>query len=369
MKSQDLQFVKRIKPEMKKEIEKNYQKLLNQRKLQRAKKELKITNALNELNKLSKPIIGKNELKLYEHLYSKHKIECENERIKYLGNGSDNSKIVSKHKSAFSRELEKNIPGLKKLLQKRKQLVSKYLNEEKKPGPSPSGGIVKGILAGRFEIFEKAIFLDPTAINNKPPYTFIENRIDIVFDEFNTLDYDSIADVDSGLIIHNIKTYHVDNAWFTHKAAKYEAYAGFGVNYTMPKTGTVSVDVFIQNLYNKNLVSITDNFGASEGWADLENKLYMNILHPSNIAPFEIELNKMDLHSDGDEVIRNDINKIDTEFAKWINFRSTGSFVEGTNLQIIVGNKEMFYNILDDMQCSSETLYSWFVRNIIVRTV
>ena len=43
--------------------------------------------------------------------------------------------------------------------------------------------------------------------------------------------------------------------------------------------------------------------------------------------------------------------------------------VEGTVLQIMIGNKETMYNILDDMQCTTETLYSWFVRNIIVRTV
>jgi len=368
MKSSNLKFNKRIKPELKKQIEKNYQILLRHRKLEREQSVKEIEKGLDDLKRLSKQVLGKNELKLYKELYSKHKLACENERIKYIGKKTDTSRIVSKYKSAFRDELVKRIPGLKKLIQVRSRLFSGFRNGHNSQSSSSSGNS-RGVLANTFEFLEKTVFIDPTAVNNTPPYPIIENYIDIIYDQFNSLDHDSLADADSGLIIHNISSYHEDNAWFTHKAAKYEAFAGFGVTYTMPKTGTVSVDVFIQNLYNKNLVSITDNSGLSEGWANLENKLYMNILHPNNIAPFEIELNKIDLYSDGDDIIRTDINKIDTKFPKWINFRSTGSFVEGTVLQIMIGNKETMYNILDDMQCTTETLYSWFVRNIIVRTI
>lgn len=366
METQNLKFTKRVKPEVKRVTEKSYLKLSQHRKRDRSGADADIRNILKELNRLSKTTLGRKELKIYAQLLGENKIACENERMKFLGKNKNMPGIIRRHKTAFRKEVERNIPGLIKLLKMRSRLISGHIEGRNKF--SGTRGMVTGIMAGRIEHLLEAVFLDPTAVNNTPPYAFSENRIDIIFDEFSSLQYDSVADADSGLIIHNITSYHEDNAWFTHKAAKYEAFAGFGVNYTMPKTGIVSVDVFIQNLYNKNSVSITDNTGLSEGWANLENKLYMNILHPNNIVPFEIELNRMNLHSDGDDLIKTDIGKIDTEFAKWINFRSTGSFVAGTELQIIIGNKETFYNILDDMQCSSDTLYSWFVRNIIVRT-
>ena len=368
MRSPELKFSRKLKPDLKSKIEKNYGKLILKRKAEQKRSDARIETKLRELNRLSKKLIGRNELKLYAQLYTKHKLACESERLRLLGKKSETSSIFLRHRAAFRNELEKNIPGIRKLNQKRSQLFGEF---SKGGGVRPSNklGTIRGISANLLEILERFEFNDPTAVSIEPPYHFTENRIDIIYDNFNSLNHDSLADADSGLLIHNINSYHEDNAWFTHKAAKYEAHAGFGVNYTMPVTGTVSVDVLLQNLYNKNLVSITDNSGFSEGWATLENKLYMNILHPSNIVPFEIELNKIDMSTGGDDKTVTDINKIDTEFAKWINFRSTGSFTAGTDLQILVGNKESLYNILDDMQCSSETLYSWFVRKIVVRAV
>ncbi|MBX7041676.1 MAG: hypothetical protein K1X85_02135 [Ignavibacteria bacterium] len=368
MRSPDLKFSRKLKPELKSKIEKNYRKLLLARKADQQKADSVIERELLELNRVSKSAIGKNELKLYARLYTKHKLACESERLRLLGKKSDTSGILIRHRAAFKKDVEKSIPGISKLVQKRRQLFSR-LSKAGVVRPPRKSGIVKGISSNLLEILEGFEFNDPTAVSIEPPYHFTENRIDIIHNNFNSLNYDSLADADSGLIIHNITSYHEDNAWFTHKAAKYEAHAGFGVNYTMPVTGTVSVDVLLQSLYNKNLISITDNSGLSEGYANLENKLYMNILHPNNIVPFEIELNKIDMSTGGDDKTVTHINKIDTEFAKWINFRSTGSFIAGTELQILIGNKESLYNILDDMQCSSETLYSWFVRKIVVKAV
>lgn len=137
----------------------------------------------------------------------------------------------------------------------------------------------------------------------------------------------------------------------------------------MPRTGTLSVDVFIQNLVNEHQLSLTDNFGFSEGSATLTNSLYLNIVHPNNIAPFEIEMTHLEIASDGDDISRSDINVLDTRFPRWLNFRSTGSFAEGTNVQIYIGNKDSNYSSLNEMDCRSETRFSWFVRNIVVRTV
>jgi len=359
----------RMKPLIKTEIQKNYNNLIRNRNLLTLKLKKQLKPDLEIYNTSAKKLISKSEIKLYHQIKSKHKLASEKEKLKFIGTRQDLQDIINKHRKAFNREILKVLPQIKELRKNNHQLTSKISSYIQEIRSETGNALNTQFEIGDLSILEGDFPTDPTLVNFSPPYPLMENYHEVVYDYFKSLEVDSRVDEAAGLLIHEITSDHEDNGWFTHNASLYDAYVSVGVNYTLPRTGTLQVDLFIQNLVNESFLNLVDNFGASEGRAFLTNSLFLQIVHPNNIIPFEIEMNNIELSSDGDTIYQNDINTIDTEFSKWLNFRSTGSFVEGTNVQIYVGNKDRKYSIMDDMDCKSSTLFSWFVRNIVVRTV
>lgn len=359
----------RIKPGLKAEIQRNYQRLVKRRESEARKLTRHVASELKAFDKVARRLLGRRDKALYQAIQTKHRLALEKDRLQLIGTRKNPESILARHRAAFARDVTKSIPGSRELRRYKRHLLSDLSSLFEPKGTATGKIIGMNVALDVLDFLPDLVILeDPTLVNFTPPYPLAEHH-ESSFGKFESFRFDSRVERDAGLLIHDISSEHRDNAWITHKAAIYEAVGSVGVNYTVPRTGTVSVDLLIQNLVNEHRLSLTDNFGMSEGYGQLTNSLLLDIVHPNNIIPFEMVMSDIELESDGDDIFQENNNKIDTRFSRWLNFRSTGSFVAGTEVQIFVGNKDRKYSILDDMDCRTDTRFSWFIRNIVVRTI
>jgi len=328
----------------------------------------KADQIVNQVNRFEKKTLKKDDHSKITHLIEDANLKMQFDKMKKIGNLESMTKIEMKSKETIKTNIISQVSNLKKVLANRKKnhvFVDQLL--ETVYGPPPDN--LRGIAAESINAFADWSGIDESVSQFRPPFPLSMLIQEDFNNGFDSVDDQSFVDPVSGFISNQVNTEYTENGWGPyHTTVSYDSSVALGVNYRMPETGIIQVEVLLQNTLNEMSVVLWDNFGLSDGNVKLKGSVYLSILHPNNIQDTQIELCQLNVSSDGDDVIRRSSDLM-TQYPYALSFRSTGAFPVNSNIQVYIGTKITASAQLNDMDTYTFCEFAWALKAINIRVV
>lgn len=355
-------------PKLEKEIQANFDKLMAFRNERISKLNKKVDQIVNQVNRFEKKTLKKDDHSKISHAIEEANLKMQMDKIKKIGSLDAMTKIQMKSKEALKTNVIGQISSLKRVLANRKKhhvVVDQLLQNVYGPPPDH----LRGIAAESINAFADWSVIDESVTQFRPPFP-LSMLIQEDFNQgFDSIDDQSFVDPVSGFISNQVNTEYTENGWGGyHPTVFYDSSAALGVNYRMPETGIIQVEILLQNTLNVMSVILWDNFGLSDGNVKLKGSVYLSILHPNNIQDTQIELCQLHVSSDGDDVNRSSSDLM-TQYPYAISLRSTGAFPVNSNIQVYIGTKITASAHLNDMDTYTFCEFAWALKAINIRVV
>jgi hypothetical protein len=151
---------------------------------------------------------------------------------------------------------------------------------------------------------------------------------------------------------------------YDYASATAEAQIAFG--FEAPTTGLVEVLIDAQSTIGTHRVRMDDEYGWSNAWANQNNFLMMNVLHPNVPEPSLALMSKSYAETDGDDlnVHRENLTRGQHYFAHLF---SSGPVPGGQSVIVTVGTRTFDIARANDMELHSRTNFQWFINSVEVR--
>ena len=355
-------------PKLEKEIQANFDKLMAFRNERISKFNKKADQIASQVHRFEKKTLKKDDHSKRSHAIEEANLKMQMDKIKKIGSLDVMTKIQMKSKEVMRANVVSQISSLKRVLANRKKhhvLVDQLLQNVYGPPPDH----LRGIAAESINAFADWSGIDESVTQFRPPFP-LSMLIQEDFNHgFDSVDDQSFVDPVSGFISNQVNTEYTENGWGPyHTTVSYDSSAALGVNYRMPETGIIQVEVLLQNTLNEMSVVLWDNFGLSDGNVKLKGSVYLSILHPNNIQDTQIELCQLNVSSDGDDVIKRSSDLM-TQYPYALSFRSTGAFPVNSNIQVYIGTKITASAQLNDMDTYTFCEFAWALKAINIRVV
>lgn len=195
--------------------------------------------------------------------------------------------------------------------------------------------------------------------------------------DVTTIDFDdllvhntSFAEPTSGVVVNDIEFRHNEDRFghFYNPFLWIFTRSSVGITYRIPKTGFLSLAAVIQNLYNKVMFSVSDNFGLSFAALDIVHALHLFIVRSGELTPFEeIVLTTGFVSHSADFSLSTSEIQNSTPFT--LSVRTKDAFLKGETIQILAGAKLFIRSDLDDMESFVRAVMLWQVKKIAVSVV
>ncbi len=171
-------------------------------------------------------------------------------------------------------------------------------------------------------------------------------------------------DPSSGLVGNEATMDCGDAGDFDYASATAEAQIAFG--FEAPTTGLVEVLIDAQSTIGTHDVRMDDEYGWSNAWANQNNFLMMNVLHPNVTEPSLALMSNSYAETDGDDlnVHRENLTRGQHYFAQLF---SSGPVPGGQSVVVTVGTRTFDIARANDMELHSRTNFQWFINSVEVR--
>lgn len=138
-----------------------------------------------------------------------------------------------------------------------------------------------------------------------------------------------------------------------------------GINFRVPKTGFLNCTAILQNLFNKFVLDLRDNFGFSSGNLDIVHSIFVTIVRSGEVTRFEHTMFADGLQSFGDEFTLSG-SPIPSATPFTISFATRDAFLKGEQIQILGGARTYIQSRLDDMESFVTALTVWQLNTLAI---
>lgn len=360
MKTSSIKFRKGVSASRKKMITDRCQILVKKRKNKFQKLFGPVLQLSKQVNKELKPLITSQDIKKVAALRKQTRHEISRSLLRNTDPAVNDVEKAKSTRNKFKSAFRKTLTNYSAIL-----AIKNKFNRD--------SGKLLGDVRSAFSILDDIVIADlheleidrkPLGAIFKPPFEFGE--IDDIFTGAAKTSV-PVLDLQSGFISYRFFMEHEATTWFNDPRG-IVAYVGVGVTFTMPATGVLKVILTMQSTLARLDARIEDNFGFSDGDVSIHAGVYLNILHPNNVAINELMMTNLNLSSDGDDV-HSSINDLPSSVPYVIALTSTGAFAVGETLQIIAGTVVRNASRLDDMTSELSATVSWQVKKLMVQVI
>lgn len=198
----------------------------------------------------------------------------------------------------------------------------------------------------------------------RPPFFgFLFSFVPQVSDNFR-VDRQLFLEPSFGLV-GNEATMDCDSADdFDYASATAEAQIAFG--FEAPTTGLVEVLIDAQSTIGTHDLRMEDEWGWSEGGANQNNYLMMNVLHPNVPEPSLSLMSDFSAEFDGDDSThhRENLTRGQHYFAQLF---SAGPVQGGESVVVTAGTRTFDISSANDVEVHSRSNFQWFINSVEVR--
>ena len=222
--------------------------------------------------------------------------------------------------------------------------------------------------------FNNGLMVDPEVVISDYDYEIVEPPYDLFDSELNVggdFDEDSSFPWHDWGTLTNYVRYRHEHSWTegtTHSHKYASSSVSLGINYKMPRHGSLDITVVLKNLNNQVAYGFTDNIGPSYAKFNIENTIFIPVSSGGtrryiHSATMFNETRK----SEGGES-SNSIFPVATDTPSFINFR-TEHIHEGEDLQIMIASWLRVYSTSFRMRVDLIASLLWKVDKIYLRVV
>jgi hypothetical protein len=157
--------------------------------------------------------------------------------------------------------------------------------------------------------------------------------------------------------------------------ASAEAQIAFG--FQPPAAGLVEVLIDAQSTVCTHRLKVEDEFGFSSAWANQNNYLMMNVLHPNVPAPSLALMSSPFRARDGGPAFSARVSEGEDYFLEqeyltrgqhyFASLVSSGPVPAGRSVVVSVGTRSADYGWVDDMEYHGRSDFQWFISSVEVR--
>ena len=138
-----------------------------------------------------------------------------------------------------------------------------------------------------------------------------------------------------------------------------------GGTFTVPRTGFLVGSAVMQNLANDFTMSLTDEFGFSDGNVGIDHSIAVRILRSGEITAFDQLVYSNGIRSFGEDfgISESPIQR-STPFT--LNFESQDAFLKGERIQILAGASLIMEAQINDMKAVMAAFTVWQVKSLAI---
>ncbi len=185
----------------------------------------------------------------------------------------------------------------------------------------------------------------------------------IVYDE-------SFALPDIGHMVNNIIFKHRNDAWPLSYNPTLFAYnlASCGIFFTMPRPGRLQITGVLQNIYNKIIFSVRDNFGFSHANLHIDLNVFIAILRQTGVIHLSKNLASEGIVSHGSDFTfsRSDL---DDTTPYIVEGKTKDPLLGGEPVRILIGSEVGIFSEVDDMESYVNAVLWWQLKKMTVAVV
>jgi hypothetical protein len=180
----------------------------------------------------------------------------------------------------------------------------------------------------------------------------------------------SFALPDVGQLIQNFTFAHNESSWLVTSNANFvDQLTSCGIEYTLPSAGRLQVSAEIENLANRLMCSITDNFGWSHSWLTMTADLFIGLVRPGQpMDYYPVRVLTSYLDSGGDDVSRS-ISDLDNDVPFGVGAVSTFPIPAGETVTVLAGAHVRIDSDTDDMDAHVQATFWWRLRTLTVGVI
>lgn len=139
-----------------------------------------------------------------------------------------------------------------------------------------------------------------------------------------------------------------------------------GITFEVPQTGFLTGTVVMENLLNDFTVSLTDQFGFSDGRAHIEHAIAVRIVRSGEITSFDRQVYSNGILSFGGDFSFTE-SPIPRSTPFTLSFEGQDAFVKGERIQILAGTTLTMEGQLNDMTAVMSAFTVWQVKKLAIR--
>lgn len=136
-----------------------------------------------------------------------------------------------------------------------------------------------------------------------------------------------------------------------------------GGTFTVPQTGFLVGAAVMQNLANDFTMSVTDEFGFSDGNVGIDHSIAVRIVRSGEISVFDRLVYSNGIRSFGDDFGISE-SPIQTSTPFTLNFESQDAFLKGERIQILAGISLTMEAQINDMRAVLAAFTVWQVKSL-----
>jgi hypothetical protein len=194
-----------------------------------------------------------------------------------------------------------------------------------------------------------------------PPYALFEVQSLglglLIFDE-------SFVEPQLGNLITNAQYLYDEHGWGFYKKVDIEfILTSVGVKFTVPQTGFLACSAVVENLFNKISCSISDNFGVSHSFLNVDVSLFISIIRSGETTQATRRMLHTGLISHGSDLSFS-TSEIPDHQPFTLTFNPRDAFLKGEVIQIMVGSLVQIDTDTDDMEAFVNAVLMWQVKSI-----
>ena len=138
-----------------------------------------------------------------------------------------------------------------------------------------------------------------------------------------------------------------------------------GGTFTVPRTGFLVGSAVMQNLANDFTMSLTDQFGFSDGYVEMDHSIGVRIVRSGEITAFDRLVYSNGIRSfGGNFAISESPIQRSTPFT--LNFESQDAFLKGERIQILAGASLITEAQINDMKAVMAAFTVWQVKSLAI---
>lgn len=272
-------------------------------------------------------------------------------------------------KQSIRRQLIRNVPNASKIIALNKQAAINHKNAFRRQYKAATAADIDAAIGNNvafpgladYDQFEAPFEL--AELNDPDRDLFLDHYTDD-FINFNV----SFINPATGIVGIDFNFLEVNDSILMAPVRRYYAYVSTGINYTIPKTGYLTVSAVANNIYNGVAMLMRENLGFSSGWMNFTHRVGILLVRSGEYSQFSRVMIYEPLQWNG-----KDVKYYTPEFPSGVPYILNASpdvgFLKGEKIQIRFFSSVYFYSFADDMANNIYTRLAWQLKRLYVRII